>query len=60
MHSRNTRICLKTKYKNPDYGEARGPTRIQTKLMVVEHPRKKRMIIEYQHWKHRIRTLTTR
>ena len=60
IHSRNTRSCLKIKEKNLDYGEARGQTRIQTKVMVVEPPRNKIMTLEYQHWKHRIRTLTTR
>ena len=56
----NTITFLKTKEKNSDYEEARGPTRIHTKVMVVEYPRNKIMIIESQHWKHIIRTLTTR
>ena len=27
---------------NPDYGESRDPTRIQTKVTVVDNPRKKK------------------
>ena len=38
MNSRNKRICLKIKEKNFDYGEARGQTRMQTKVMVVDPP----------------------
>ena len=60
MNSRNTRSFLKTNEKNSDDGEARDPTRIQTKVMVADNPRNKRMILGSQHWKHRIKTLTTR
>ena len=60
MHSRNTRSCQKTKEKNSDYGEARDPKRIHTKVTVADNPRNKRIILGSQHWKHRIKTLTTR
>ena len=49
IHSRNTRSSLKIKEKNFDYGEAIGHTKMHTKVMVVEPPRNKRMILEYQH-----------
>ena len=50
MNSRNKRICLKIKEKNFDYGEARGQTKMQTKVVVVvDPPRNKIIIPEYQH-----------
>ena len=60
MHSKNIRSCLNTKEKNSDYGEARDSKIIQTKVMVADNPRNKRMIQGSQHWKHRIKNLTTR
>ena len=60
MYSKNIRSYLETKDNNSYYGEARDPTIIQSKVMVVDNPRNKRMIQGYQHWKHIISTLTTR
>ena len=50
----------KTKYKNSDYGEARDPTGIQTKVKVADNPRNKRIIQGSRNWKHIPKTLTTR
>ena len=48
-YSRNIRSCLKTKKKNSEYVEERGPTRIHTKVMVADHPKNKKMILGYHH-----------
>ena len=42
IHSRNKRSFLNIKEKNFDYGEARGLTKMQTKVIVVDPPKKEK------------------